>query len=527
MRHRGFDFHEAARHLAKEAGVEVEPEPEHVKKRRKQEEDLARANTYANAFFMHALWSESGRRARAYLAERGLPEDFAKERELGFGGGPGELLRYLEAKRVRPEVAAEAGFLTQDAKKSLFDGRLIFPIYDQSDRLAGFGGRRMQNDDSPKYVNSRDGVLFAKRSLLYGWREAKEHIRRSERVVLCEGYMDVLACHRGGIGEAVAALGTSFTDEHAKTVSRLAKEAVALFDGDAAGSRAARSATEKLLGHKLKALYAPLPPGDDPDSLLKKAGAPALKSALAAAKPAVEHFIQTELSGASTIEDKARAAEELASLILALGTGLERDLYTARLAEKVGVSVEQLEQHVLRGARAKLQQRRAAEQPQPAAPAAPQQEAGKQEPPKPTPPPGPAKPELQILEQLLLHPELRPKFAELAEYASDAMRLLFEELARSVDPLEVVLERHVPDAQKRQRLIKLQPASAEHDLPHDAASRTFEGALKRLKLQHVKTALEEAKSDLAERQAHGDEIEDAERRVQTLTRTFHDLKRPR
>ncbi len=351
----GVDFLGAVRLLAKQFGVEVEPETPEQAKRRKLETGVADCNTYAHAFFKHALWSKGGERARAYLEERGIPENQAHERGLGFGGEPGELLAYLERKNVKRELAAKAGLLNEAGDRCLFDERLMFPIVDQHGRIAGFGGRWMGATSGPdgerlrpKYVNTRESALFSKRTLLYGWDVAQPAIRRGKRVVITEGYTDVLACQRIGIEDAVAALGTAFTLEHAKLCGRFAQDVVILLDSDAAGERASREAAETCISAGLKTLVAPLPAGDDPDSIVLKNGQATLELSVKNARPAVEHFIERAFADTTqSIEDKVRAAEGLWPLLKAMGQSLEKDLYLARLAEKVGVSAEQLEQRLI------------------------------------------------------------------------------------------------------------------------------------------------------------------------------------
>lgn len=350
----GIDFAAAVRLLAKQLGIEVEPESPEQAKRRKLETGVADCNTFAHAFFKHALWAKGGERARKYLEERGIPENQAHERGLGFGGEPGELLDYLERKNVKRELAAKAGLLNEAGDRCLFDERLMFPIVDQNGRIAGFGGRWMGAINGPdgerlrpKYVNTRESILFSKRTLLYGWDVAQPAIRRAKRVIITEGYTDVLACQRVGIEDAVAALGTAFTPEHAKLVARFASDVIILLDSDAAGERASREAAETCIAAGMKTLVAPLPAGDDPDSIVRKNGQEILEKSVKNARPAVEHFIERAFADASqSIEDKVRAAEGLWPLYKAMGQSLERDLYLARLADKVGVSAEQLEQRL-------------------------------------------------------------------------------------------------------------------------------------------------------------------------------------
>ncbi len=506
MRHQGIDFHEAVRRLALDAGVELAPESPQVQRQRRLEGELGRTNDYAQAFFAHALGEPQGRAARDYLKERGIPEAFARERGLGFGGEPMALSKYLKAKHVPVEAAARAGLLTEDGKRSLFDGRLTFAIYDPFKRLAGFGGRRLGEGDAPKYINSRESALFHKRRLLYGWEVAEAAIRRSGRAVIVEGYTDVLACERAGVWEVVAALGTAFTDEHAATCARLAKEAVVLLDADAAGQRASHEVVEKLLRAKLRTLVAALPPGDDPDSLVARAGPEALATAVATARPALEHFIEQSFARAASIEEKAGAAQALAPLVAALASGLERDLYTARIAERVGVSVEQLKAHLATAKRPRLRPAKA--------PAL-----------APPPPPGFPKAELEMLRELLLYPELRPRLGELAEFVSDQARVLLESLAASEEPVAEVLARHVGDANMVSRLMRVAPArSSDAQEQEQRAARTFDDVLTKLKRRHLRERQREVRHEMAS--AEGDAAIDLLRDHGSLTRRERELRRP-
>ncbi len=516
MRHQGIDFQTAVRSLAKEAGVEMAPESEAVRRRRKEESELVGVNDFAQAFFAHALWRDGARQARAYLQERGISDEFARTCRLGFGGDTGELLSYLEAKKVPSTLAGAAGLLSEDGKRTLFEGRVTFPIYDASDRLAGFGARRLGDGSAPKYINSRESALFTKRKLLYGWEVAQDAIRRTSRVVLVEGYTDVLACQRADLREAVAALGTAFTDDHAKLVSRLAKDAVVVFDADAAGQRASLKVVQRLLGAKVRTHVASLPAGSDPDSVVAKGGGDALRKVIDAAVPAVEHFINTAFGEDDlSIEERAQAAQELAPLLNALSSGLERDLYTARLAERVGVSVEQIQAH-LRAApkpRPKQQPTQPKSDSPPAAPS--------------TPPTTPAKTEIDLLREILLYPDLRSRLSELAEYASDPMRVLLDDLAESEAPVGDVLSRHLSDGRTVVRLSGIEPVRCKSaDEQTERSERTFGDVLNRFKVRHMRVSLRDMRQELQELEARDEPTDEIVRRLQALTRQEKELKRP-
>lgn len=516
MRHQGYDFNQAARRLAELTGVPTEAESEAVRERRRLEKELAGANAYAQAFFEHALWAVEGGAGRTYLAERAIPEEQARQWMLGYGGEPGALLDYLEAKKVPPKYAIEAGFLTEDASRGLFDNRLVFPIAGPGGRIAGFGARRLGDRGGPKYINTRESVLFQKRRLLYGWQQAEESIRRHRRVTLVEGYIDVLACHRVGVCTAVAALGTAFSEEHARACARLAREALLLFDGDEAGTRASREATIHVARAGMKALVAPLAVGDDPDSLVRREGESALAAHLAGARAAIEHFITVGVTSEMSIEDRSRAAQQLAPLILALGSGLERDLYTARLAEAVGVNVAQMKLHL-----------ESAAQKRPAKPK-PQQSS-----PRPADKPAPSRPtafEIKILRELMLFPEARRRLGELTEVASDPMRLLCAELAGSEESTSEVIARHL-GAEMAAQLEAIAPRvfdSTEEAAAH--AERTLEEVKQRLEHERIEVAHQDILLEIKAAEAEGDDAEKTSeliRRSQELARRKRELRRPR
>lgn len=517
MRHQGLGFQEAVRELASRVGVQLEPESAADKERRQTEEALVRVNEYSQAFFEHGLWQQAGRAARAYLEERGLPEDVARQWKLGFGGLPGELLGYLGAKKVSTAKAQEAGLLSEDGRRGLMDGRLVFPIFDGRSRLVGFGGRRLGESGGGKYINSRESAVFHKRRLLFGWQPAQEPMRRSKRVVLVEGFMDVLACHRAGVTEAVAALGTAFSPEHARACGRHCSQAVLLLDADAAGERAARAVTASLLAAKLKVSVAALPAGEDPDSLLRHRGVQALKGCVESSLPALEQFMDRAFSRPGlSVEAKVAAANELGPLLEAFGSGLERDLYTARLAERVGVSVPQLRQHLANRA--------------PTGKLGPSEQVATEVPDAESPRHSRTyQVELRMLRELLFYPQLRPRFAELAELAeSPEMRTLLHALGKGEEPAKMVIEAHLDDARWVRELTADRPQMHDDpDAARDSASRTFEDIRARLELRHVDATLEDVITELRECENRGGETEELVRRKQQLTRRKMQLKRVR
>jgi len=536
MAYHGWGFGEAKRNLGDEAGVEVTKISAVQQKRIQEHDALIKTNEIAHAFFEHALWSPAGERAREYLQGRGIPEKLARDYRLGYGGNSQEFFEYLKQKNVSPELATRAGFLNEDKTRCLFDSRLVFPIDNDLRRTVGFGARRLDGEKHLKYINTRDSKLFNKGSLLYGWGVAQEYIRVKKRVLVVEGYTDVMACVRAGLKDAVAALGTAFTDDHAKQISRLAKSAVVLLDGDAAGIRASYGAAEKLIRAKLKTNVAALPKGEDPDSLLSKQGPDALKAVVEAARPAAEYFIEVAFSDKGmSIEDRVEAAAELAPVIDAYGEGLSRELYLDQLSQKVGVSVEKLQKHVAevlekKKNKGKKTSRRTAskfedesfpgfkdESPPPfeGPPAEAFGEQQIQQKPVPT------GFELKVLQELLLFPELRLRFEEVADFAlTESFEELLQELAASEAPVADVVANYVPDVRWIKRLGEVQPAVEDQEGDREArAEKTFKEVLIGLKVRHLDRPINELSRSISEMESRGEEpSEDLFRRLQDLLR---------
>ncbi|MEL6338538.1 MAG: DNA primase [Myxococcota bacterium] len=510
----GLDFPSAVRSVAREVGIELEAESPEEAAKRKRLHAVARTNDYAHAYFETELWGENGARARDYLRERGIPERQARARRLGFGGLPGGLTAYLEAKNVPTRLQVEAGLLS-DNGRVLFEERLLFPIRDAQERTVGFGGRRLGDGPGPKYINTREGPLFSKRALLYGWDVARESIRREKRAVLVEGYTDVLALQRASVNEAVASLGTAFTDEHAKLLARFAEEVIVVLDGDQAGEAASREATERLLRAELKVTVVSLPAGEDPDTFVRSRSVDDVRRSFENRRAALEVFVERAFEGHdNSIEARVEAAASLAPLFFAMPRGLQRDLYQARIAERVGVTVEQLERHLRRNApRAQRRPQELASVDAPAVDEAPSRE----------PEPPWSRPDVSTLRELLLYPKLRPRFGELAEFAPKRLSSVLDALASDEGSIDEVLVRLVLDPRALTELQTVAPYVGD-DID-EGAERTFREVLSTLKARYLDATRENARQALEDALARGEDTRDLERQIKDLTRTVRRLKR--
>src|ERR1700722_2606157 len=301
----GLSFPEAVERLAGEGGGGLPkwtPDDEAREAKRKTLYDIVEL---ACAFFEEQLRGRAGAEAQAYLATRGLDDETVKRFRLGYApNGNATLIGHLQAKGVPLEDVVTAGLAraSEDGRpvRDFFYNRLMFPIGDPRGRVIAFGARALEPDAKPKYLNTGETTLFSKGQLLYNFATARGAAIKAARIVVAEGYMDVIALARAGFEDAVAPLGTALTEQQLALLWRTAPEPILAFDGDEAGQRAALRAAHLALprlapGHSLR--FAFLPPGEDPDSLLKSQGPSAMKRLLDAAEPLSQVLWRAETEG--------------------------------------------------------------------------------------------------------------------------------------------------------------------------------------------------------------------------------------
>ncbi|TNE45612.1 MAG: DNA primase [Sphingomonadales bacterium] len=344
--HRGLPFIDAVKELADAAGMEMPAPDPRAARKAEQARGLHDAMQAAQDWFVEQLAGVDGAEARAYLAKRGITD--ATRRAFGFGYAPDSRGKLKAALKDFPiEMLVEAGLLIQPPDEpgrtnrdpyDRFRGRLMIPIRDARGRVIAFGGRILGQGE-PKYLNSPDTPLFDKGRTLYNLDKALAAARASDRVIVVEGYMDVIALAQAGIGECVAPLGTALTEHQLERLWKMVDVPILCFDGDAAGQKAADRAAMRALpllkpGQSLS--FVTLPGGMDPDDLIKASGAAGFETCIRSAIPLVERLWlhERQAGEVSTPESRAGLQQRLAEQATTITDPLVRKEYERALRER-------------------------------------------------------------------------------------------------------------------------------------------------------------------------------------------------
>ncbi len=347
MQYENYTFQEALELLAQRVGIEL-PKKEMTAEQRKAADRRARileVNKLAAKYFYMLLRSEQGKLARAYFEKRKLSEETIKHFGLGYSNKySNDLYQYLKKAGYEDELLKDSGLVTIDEKRGGYDkfwNRAMFPIMDANNRVIGFGGRVM-GEGEPKYLNSPETIIFDKSRNLYGLNFAR--LSKKPQILLCEGYMDVIALHQAGFDNAVASLGTAFTSGHANLLKRYTKEVYLTFDSDNAGIRAALRALPILKEAGLTARIINMQPYKDPDEFIKAEGAEAYQKRIDTAENSFlfEIRILERDYDMKDPESKTAFFQEVAKKILNFPQELERENYIEAVASKYQVGFDQL-----------------------------------------------------------------------------------------------------------------------------------------------------------------------------------------
>jgi DNA primase len=502
MRTHNWTFPEAVRELAKRYHVSL-PEgelSEEEKRRRSLKARLFEINEAAAEYYHRLLLSEKeGEEGRRYFSKRGLSAEIIREHRLGYAPATWDSLVLFFQKTGIPVNLAESLGLIIPRKEGTapagrpghfdrFRRRVIFPIIQEAGRVAGFGGRIVDESPGsdglppPKYMNSPESAVYSKGQMVYGLNAAKGPIRESGTAVIVEGYMDLLSLHQEGIRNVVASLGTALTAAQVALLRRQARQAVLVFDADESGRKAAQRSLELFLDEGLSAKVASLPGGFDPDSFVRREKAAGFRRVLEDSVPVLDYLLQQALRrhGTQTVDGKVRIVRELLPALNRLRDPLEQNLYIEQFAQRLGLKEAQL--------RASLRRHEP-----------PAQAAGS--PPANPPPPGPIH-ERILLQLMLLHPGYLPVVEETLgpEGLSDPRyRKVARELARygtgrrEGDVAGLLL--HLEDEDSKNLVAEL---LLEEERIVDA-DRMFQDCLRKMKVSRVQKEIHQVDQEIRQR----------------------------
>jgi DNA primase len=340
----GLTFPESVEKLASEAGVELPKWTAEDDAREERRKSLYEIVETACVFFEEQLRARCGTEGRSYLQSRGLDDAAAKQFRLGYAPSNDALKDHLYKSNIPLEGMISAGLARpQDGDRparDFFFNRLMFPIADTRGRTIAFGARALDHDAKPKYINTGETPLFSKGRLLYNFASARPAALQNGTIILAEGYMDVIALVRAGFAHAVAPLGTALTEDQLALLWRTAPEPILAFDGDDAGLRAAQRAARLALPHLKPGCslrFAFMPPGEDPDSLIRASGPAAMKKVLDAAEPLSKVLWRMETEGKEfdTPERRAGLERALAEIVSSISDQKIADYYRRDFDQKV------------------------------------------------------------------------------------------------------------------------------------------------------------------------------------------------
>lgn len=346
----GLSFYEALQLLSERFGI---PMP----KRRSDSESpglrsaLMRAHEIAIKYYREALYSGEGKPALEYAHKRGLHDPTLERFEIGYAPRQGGLQRLLEREGLTPEQMELSGLILKAEDGRMFErfrGRLMFPIHTEMGKPIAFGGRALQPDQEPKYLNSPKTEIYDKSRVLYNFHRAREGMRKHNRAVLVEGYMDAIAVYSAGVLEAVAPCGTALTPEQSANLRRMADSIVINFDPDQAGLNAAERSLTLLLDAGLRVKVLHLPGGLDPDEYISESGADAYAQRLDQA-PSYFHWL-TDVARKRydfrNPEEKVEAVKFLVAAVQKMPGTMERSLIATEMANSLGIEPRLLMQRV-------------------------------------------------------------------------------------------------------------------------------------------------------------------------------------
>lgn len=344
----GLNFVEVIQFLANRAGVDLSPyENNENQSQVSKLEPYYRVMKYAEWFFQQKLLSSEGEKARSYLSERGFSEEIINSFHIGFADDKWEdLFQFLNSKKIPAHYGVDLGLIRPGKQSGFYDfyrGRIIFPITNLQDKIIGFGGRTILEDDSAKYINSPESLIYHKSKVLYGLNQSYKNIRTQNKVIITEGYFDVMRLHELGLNYSVAPLGTALTKDQIILLKKYTANFYFMFDSDKAGVKAIIKSIYLSFEQGIHPKIISLPEGEDPDSFGRKSSQESFQSIIKDAPYAMDWLWQYFLSDIGTnTNDRVNRSNELLDFIKLLPNQVEREIYKSKLAQFLGVDAQNI-----------------------------------------------------------------------------------------------------------------------------------------------------------------------------------------
>jgi DNA primase len=344
-------FVEAVQELAEQQGITIEFDKAEYTEQQSEQEVLYDINTEAARYFLNNLLNDDeGEFARKYLHERSIKTQTLRSFGLGYSlRGWENFINFARSRNLNIDKCIQLGLIGKNSEGKLFDklpGRLIFPIFSPNGRVVAFAGRVLDTKDTgAKYINSPESLIYIKGRILYGLSFAKDDIRRYDKAIIVEGYMDLISLYQSGIKNVVAVSGTALTDDQVQLLSRYTKNVVLLFDADVAGIKASMRSIEILLKRDMEVKIVSLPKGEDPDSYVNKFGKDEFEELIKRA----ENFLEYETKyyeSQGKFNDPSTAAEAIRDLVkpvALINDELKRNLLIRNIAQKFNLREKLLE----------------------------------------------------------------------------------------------------------------------------------------------------------------------------------------
>jgi len=342
-------FVEAVTELARRYGVSL-PSPSSYPKETEREVFLEINDKVRDYFHQLLMERPEGERGRKYLTQRGIKPEIWRIFKLGYApDGWDNLVNFLNQKKIPLELSRRLGLVVAKKEGGYFDcfrDRIIFPIFNLNGRTIGFGARVVVPEGNPKYLNSSDSIIYRKRDSVFGLPITRNSIIKDDRVIIVEGYFDLLTLFQAGINSVASPLGTALTSGHIQTLKRFTSNFFVVFDADEAGNKAALRSLEMFLDEGISPRVVILPPDFDPDEFVQQKGKEYFQKKLESAPFLIDYFIDKmiKIKKGNLPEGKVAAAKEILPIIFRIKEPIIQDDYIRKLSEKLEVKEERIRQ---------------------------------------------------------------------------------------------------------------------------------------------------------------------------------------